>query len=307
MTITITEQDLLRLAPTGNRQIIRSLIGPLNKYLPQYGISTKLRVSHFMAQACWECDHFRTMTEYASGQGYEGRADLGNIYKGDGVKFKGRGIFQCTGRANYTSYGAKLGLDLVSNPTLAAIPEVSVRIACEYWKAKGLSYFADQNNGREITRRINGGYNHLSQRMALLAKAMTLFDVDPAPQVIVTPPVTPVAPPPVPDAPQPAAPVAPAPTPPALQEEVPDAPIAAEESKPWYKSTEQVTGAAVAGTGVLAALKDFVTSQYGFYTLVFLVVVGGGVYWIYKRRERDKREKPIIKTIDPALLPEPPL
>jgi putative chitinase len=149
------------------------LVIPLNQYLPDYGITTILRISNFLGQAAEETAYFRTLTEYASGREYEGRHDLGNIYAGDGVKFRGRGIFQITGRANYGKADEQLGLgnQLVSNPLLAASPDIAVRTACEYWKARNMNEWADQNNIHQITRLINGGYNGLAVRTQLTNKA----------------------------------------------------------------------------------------------------------------------------------------
>jgi putative chitinase len=169
----LTEQILLAIAPGANRQLIADLVGPLNQYLPQYGINTLIRLDHFLGQAAEESDSFRTLTEYASGREYEGRRDLGNVQPGDGERYKGRGIFQLTGRSNYESIGTKLGLNLVNNPELAATPDVAVRTACEYWNSRGLSALADNDDVRGVTRRINGGTNGLQQRSAFTDAADT--------------------------------------------------------------------------------------------------------------------------------------
>ena len=89
---------------------------------------TPNQIAYVLATAQHESDQFRTMTEYASGSEYEGRSDLGNTQSGDGVRYKGRGFVQLTGRANYRSMGEKLGLDLLNNPALAEIPENAARI-----------------------------------------------------------------------------------------------------------------------------------------------------------------------------------
>ncbi len=171
----ITSNLLRKLCPSSKQDIIDGVALYLNQYAKDYDITTDLRMCHFLAQAAHESAHFMTLEEYASGLAYEGRADLGNTQPGDGVRYKGRGIFQLTGRANYITYGKKLGLDLVNHPELASTPEVSVRVALEYWKSKNLNALADADDIMTITRRINGGTNGLDDRKAYLAKITKLI------------------------------------------------------------------------------------------------------------------------------------
>lgn len=189
------------IAPNSREEIIGPLVGYLNKYMPKYGVDNYLRVCHFLAQAAHEAASFRTLEEYASGAAYEGRKDLGNTQRGDGVRYKGRGIFQLTGRANYRDIGKKIGMDLENNPELAESPEVSVLTALEYWRSRNLSTLADADNVELITRRINGGLNGFEDRKKYLARCKQVIPknisfVPPAPVVTPVPPKKEELPPP---------------------------------------------------------------------------------------------------------------
>ncbi len=150
------------------QQILDAISGPITGILARYQITGVLRICHCLAQLAHESDGFCTTEEYASGAAYEGRADLGNTEPGDGKRFKGRGLIQLTGRANYRTYGARVGVDLESDPPAAAEPVMSLRIACEYWTDKKLNDHADNDDLMTITRRINGGLNGLDDRRRYL-------------------------------------------------------------------------------------------------------------------------------------------
>lgn len=139
--------------------------------LDGYDINTKLRIAHFMGQVTHECAGFRTTEEFASGEAYEGRKDLGNIHKGDGKRYKGRGLIQLTGRANYKKIGEALGLPLEDDPEAAAKPVTSLKVACEYWKDRKINDVADQDNLIKATKLVNGGLNGLEERRKYLQKA----------------------------------------------------------------------------------------------------------------------------------------
>lgn len=142
-----------------------------NVHFPAYGImESGLRLSHFMAQLVHESGSFRYMEEIASGQAYEGRADLGNVVAGDGVRFKGRGPIQITGRANYRTFGRAIGIDIENHPEIAAVPSIGLHLALEYWKSRNLNALADADDVVAITRKINGGTNGLDDRKAHLAR-----------------------------------------------------------------------------------------------------------------------------------------
>lgn len=142
-----------------------------NRYFPEYGImDSALRLAHFLAQVIHESGSFRYMEEIASGQAYEGRASLGNTQPGDGVRYKGRGPIQITGRANYRRYGALLGIDFERHPEILAFPSIGLHGALEFWKQNKLNDLADADDVLAITKRINGGVNGLDDRKAQLAK-----------------------------------------------------------------------------------------------------------------------------------------
>lgn len=168
----IREATIKEICPTGKDAIINAFVKNFNIYAENYGIDNYLRTCHFIAQCAHESAHFQTLEEYHDGSDYEGREDLGNVQPGDGKRFKGRGVIQLTGRANYKKYGGNF---LVNNPELAATPRLSVLIAMEYWVSKGLNELADQDNIREITKRINGWYNGLNERQAYLSKIKKLL------------------------------------------------------------------------------------------------------------------------------------
>lgn len=140
-------------------------------HFPAYGImDSELRLAHFMAQLVHESGGFRYMEEIASGQAYEGRANLGNTQPGDGKRYKGRGPIQITGRANYRTFGRKIGIDIERHPEIAGIPSIGLHLALEYWKDRKLNERADLDDVLGITRRINGGENGLADRKQHLAK-----------------------------------------------------------------------------------------------------------------------------------------
>ena len=118
----------------------------------------------FMGQCAHESAKFTTTKEFADGSQYEGRKDLGNIYRGDGVKYKGRGFIQITGRANYTQAAKELGIDLVNHPELAEKPDIAIKVSIWYWKSKVRPRISNFNNTKAVTKTVNGGLNGLAAR-----------------------------------------------------------------------------------------------------------------------------------------------
>lgn len=144
---------------------------PLSDAMEAFEINTPLRKAAFIAQIAHESARFVYVREVwgptPAQLRYEGRKDLGNVVKGDGKRFMGRGLIQITGRANYIKAGKALGLDLINHPELLELPLFAVKSAAWFWAAHGLNEMADDGAFRLITRRINGGFNGLQDREAL--------------------------------------------------------------------------------------------------------------------------------------------
>jgi putative chitinase len=142
-------------------RIISAIDGAMQGTLAQYKINTRLRIAHFLAQIIHESAGLRATEEFASGEAYEGSADLGNVKRGDGPRYKGRGLLQLTGRANYKRLGDKLRIPLEEEPARAAEPLLSLTIACEYWTDRKINPSCDADDLITVTRKVNGGLRGL--------------------------------------------------------------------------------------------------------------------------------------------------
>lgn len=160
----MTPADLTTMMPQAAAR--SSVFAPLlSRAMTEFGIDTPRRQAAFLAQVCHESGSLRYTKELADGAAYNGRADLGNTQPGDGPRYKGRGLIQITGRSNYRECGAALGLDLLAQPETLELPEGACRSAAWFWKARGLNQFADTDAFGALTRRINGGFNGLDDRI----------------------------------------------------------------------------------------------------------------------------------------------
>lgn len=155
-----------------------------NQYLPhllgamlEFEINTPLRAAAFLAQLAHESVGLTAFEEFASGRQYEGRKDLGNTQPGDGVRFKGRGPIQLSGRANYRETGKALGVDLENSPLKAMDLNITFRIAGYFWKSRGLNQLADLKEFDKITKKINGGFNGKADRDRYYKKALEVLEV----------------------------------------------------------------------------------------------------------------------------------
>lgn len=192
----------------------------------KHGITTPLRLAHFLAQCLHETGGLRI--EWESGAYTSSRllqifgvgvhsakvtpdeamqlamdgpaifervyglgnpkkaAELGNTRPGDGYKYRGGGIMQTTGRANYRRMGNRVGVDFEAHPEWVVSAEHALKPALAEWSEGKLNDAADRDDIRAITRRINGGYNGLADRQVWLSRARATIDkVDLKPSVYV--------------------------------------------------------------------------------------------------------------------------
>lgn len=140
-----------------------------------FEINTPARMAAFLAQVGHESGGLHWLNEIwgptPAQSRYEGRADLGNTQEGDGFKYRGRGLIQITGRANYQRCSDALATDFIGDPDLLAQPEYAVRSAMWFWQSHGLNELADAGQFERITKIINGGLNGEGERLALYEAA----------------------------------------------------------------------------------------------------------------------------------------
>lgn len=188
MVQNITYEQLKSLvAPNGNRAIIEQTVAAFNKYNKEFGLDTPLRASHFLAQIAHESAHFNTTKEYGGS-------------KTRYAPWYGRGLIQTTWEENYKAFYTwcvKRGYNPPNFLTPAGreqVAEFPWAFLCSvwYWESRNLNALADKDDVRGITKKINGGYNGLDDRITKLNKAKKIFGtkpaaVDVAPGTVVSP------------------------------------------------------------------------------------------------------------------------
>ncbi|MEO6315624.1 MAG: glycoside hydrolase family 19 protein [Chitinophagaceae bacterium] len=170
----------------------------INETCDKFEISTPIRQLCFLAQVGHESGSLFFTEELASGAAYEGRKNLGNTQPGDGIRFKGRGLIQITGRANYKAVGDALGINLVANPKLLGGKNVNLCTSAQlknaamsagwYWNSRKLNAIADKIDIRKpietgtnleyfilLTKKINGGTNGLNDRLNRYSAGVKFF------------------------------------------------------------------------------------------------------------------------------------
>lgn len=117
---------------------------------------------------------------------YAGVNGNGNTASGDGMRYRGGGLIQLTGRANYKAVGDALGLDLEMRPNQIELPLLAARTAGFFWKQNDLNAAADDGNFDYTTRRINGAaMRGADERRALWQKLVQVMGTTPALQAAV--------------------------------------------------------------------------------------------------------------------------
>lgn len=204
-----------RLAPNA-RQNYLDAIRNGDALFQQHGITTPLRMAHFLAQALHETGGFRILREnmnYSAermvdifgvgrhsaavtqaeaeslerkpehiaervyGLGNPRKArELGNTQPGDGFRYRGNGFLQTTGRGSHKRMGQAVGVDFENHPELVTDPEHALKPALQEWTEGNLNAEADRNNINRITRRINGGFIGLADRQSWFNKIFPLLN-----------------------------------------------------------------------------------------------------------------------------------
>ena len=178
----ITTLQLQQILPNAG-QSAGVFVPVLNTAMVRYQIVGSLRMAAFISQIGHESGQLRYVREMGSDQ-YLSKYDTGSLARrlgntpeadGDGQKYRGRGLIQITGRANYAECGEALGLDLVNHPELLEKPQHACMSAAWFWSSRGLNTLADAGQFDKITQRINGGQNGAADRRALYAQALKVL------------------------------------------------------------------------------------------------------------------------------------
>jgi len=144
----------------------------LNSCLQRFKINTVPRIRHFLSQTAHESGGLRWMEELASGSAYEGRRNLGNTSPGDGRKYKGAGVIQLTGRHNYQKFADFIKDQNVMQGHSYVAQVYPFNSAGFWWKNNNMNALCDRGGTvREVTQKVNGRYNGLSDRQRYYDKA----------------------------------------------------------------------------------------------------------------------------------------
>ncbi len=207
MNLTIQAGDLARLLPRTNPELLQRYADALQQHCGEFAVNTGLRWCHFIAQVAHESAGFTATREnlnysakalralfgryfptddqaalyerkpeQIANRVYANRMGNGDEQSGDGWNYRGRGLIQLTGKANYQTLSTALGVDVVRTPDLVASDAtMAVRSALWFWQHNNLNALADADQLQAITRRINGGLNGLTERTEYLHRAKQIY------------------------------------------------------------------------------------------------------------------------------------
>lgn len=208
-TFILNQEQLSEII--GKNPYVNNWHNAMERLLPDYDINTPRRVAAFLAQCAHESGNFKFLKEnlnyrwqtlrkifpkyfptdelaqqYASrpnrqeaiaNRVYANRMGNGDEDSGDGFRYCGRGLIQLTGKNNYQSFADSIETPVEDIPEYLQTFEGAVQSACWFWETNSLNRWADSGDIKELTRRINGGYNHLEERIHLYNNCIKIIIV----------------------------------------------------------------------------------------------------------------------------------
>jgi putative chitinase len=171
----LTVSQLLQIMPDAGKRATL-FVDPLNAAMAEFDIDTPARQASFLSQVGHESGQLQFMHELASGAAYDTgplAKRLGNTPEadGDGQRWKGHGLIEITGLVNHTACAKYFGIPLDKIAAWLETPEGACRSAGWFWKTHGLNELADTGDQRAVTKRVNGGYNGLAERLEIFDAA----------------------------------------------------------------------------------------------------------------------------------------
>lgn len=209
MTKNLTSDNLKKIMPKSSEENIDFYLPALKDQILKFGIENDLQLAHFIAQIAHESGSFKYKVENLNYSSkalrsvfgkyfkddesaenyarqpekianivYANRMGNGDTTSGDGWKYRGRGLIQLTGRENYKTCSKSIKINIEEDPDLL-IEDANAIVAasCWYWQSRGLNELANLDDIKQITRKINGGYNGLDDRVEYLTRAKNTFGI----------------------------------------------------------------------------------------------------------------------------------
>ena len=176
MELTIIQ--LKQIYPNARANNVKNFVYLFNQFEWLHKMTDDVEIAQFIGQIGKETNELLWVEELASGEAYEGRADLGNTQKGDGKKFKGRAYIQLTGRFNYEKFTIWYNQNFADKQDFVANPEkisedlgLCMLASIYFWQANKLNKPANYQNCKRATKIVNGGYNGLNERIIYFERA----------------------------------------------------------------------------------------------------------------------------------------